>query len=439
MQQLPSLLQRHFFSALLVACCITAGIVVFVLPHSQSGNASSPAVSSLSPTLSNGEQNPPIQPRWPSLCDNATVRWDLLGYDSWIPLGGNMSLVAPTQAEALPPTPRLCVIAQTDLSQSPFSSTFSIDRFIASWLAQRLPQWNMILLDVSGFRNHSFHYLHGYIDDVVKRNGISQIQVLNASLSLPERDASSTAGNFFPLPDMIQTAKRLCPASTQKLLLANASDWYHPEFVSAVLKQPSADIVGVDFFSNDAVARRGVERSLRSCLDLSQPPCSCNPIIPSDVELGSLVLDFDKFGSLNHALLIEVVGNCSYPTESGRQWQECLLQYLLENNWNRSRLDRCLFSAAPNPHLCALYGHITAHTTPFSASDFMCVPSKDTAELLIQEDVQEFKMPFFDSSCFHASRFGSERITAPTGSDAEESKLSSNSSRSVSDLPGPTA
>jgi hypothetical protein len=417
---------------------LLATIAIFTVPLVHRGSSDAPSFSSTSPTATDGDLIAVLPPSLSNLCPNSsTIQWDLVGYDSWIPLGGNLSI--PLNARTLPsslPAPRLCIVAQTSASQSPFSSTFSIDRFIASWLAQRSSEWKMILLDMSSLRNESFHYLHDYIHSVIEEAGVSQIQVHNASAYLrPAPDAAAVDDNIVPFPYALQAAKRLCPPSTQKLVFADASDWYHPDFVSAVLEHPTAaDIIGVDFFSNDAIARKGVDRSLRSCLHLSEPPCSCNQITPNGAEVGALAFEYAKFSTLDPVSMIAAVSNCSsLAAEPRRDWQECLLRVLLDDNWNRSRLGRCLFSAAPNPHLCALYGHVTAHTTPFSASDFMCVPSKDTAELLIQEDVQEFKMPFFDSSCFHASRFGVKRTAPPTSSDVEITESSRNTSRSATE------
>jgi hypothetical protein len=93
-----------------------------------------------------------------------------------------------------------------------------------------------------------------------------------------------------------------------------------------------------------------------------------------------------------------------FPTDA------CAAQGLRTNfNWNADRLPKCLFSHAPNPQLCALYGGQTVHA-PYrrEEQEFECVLSIETARALVQEDLSVLEIGESGSICYQAKRFNEE-------------------------------
>lgn len=355
----------------------------------------------------------------PSFCaSNERRTWTSAVGDVWIPLGGNLSAAPPFDASIW--LPKFCIVAQTSASHSPFATTFSIDRFIASLLLQTDPRWQLVIVDLSGARNESFPYLHEYLHTFSLSREPSRIRIINGSMvGYTGRTASHGPDDTFSY--IWSASREHCSLQAERVMLTEANHWFHPEYLEQVMSQ-SDDVIGVDFYSNDALGRigTGAAATLRTCSDLvDSPPCSCNSMLPNELRGSSLAFNFAKWVELGQLEVAQQVSNCSRAT--GSPSLSCLLSQLLSIGWSRGRVPQCLISLSPNPHLCALYGNVVAHTAEFSSATFMCVPSKDIAELLIQETVEQFDIPFFESSCFHASRLGAPPPSPRTDSPASDS------------------
>lgn len=343
---------------------------------------------------------------------------------TWIPIGGRFTPKPehPTVTREQW-TPKYCIIARTFAGQSPSINMFSIDRFVASFLMQTYPHWHLILLDTDPL--HPYPYLYKNISEWANINEPFRIRIVNASklehdprwdepVTTSENDKENKRetlhGKVYGLTDVV--IQKLCPVESTLFLTTNGDNWYHPRFLEEVEQHllraerssRPVDILGVDFFSRYATYIWGVPQRERTCAAIqTYSPCVCNGIIPEKTDLGSMVFNLNKWRGLGLSFF-----NLSTDCYWGRSKADACAAFFLPRlyNWTVDRLPKCLFSHAPNPHICALYGGQTV-LAPYrqEEQEFECVLSMETARVLVQEEITRVIIGNGAANCYQARRF----------------------------------
>jgi hypothetical protein len=254
----------------------------------------------------------------------------------WIPIGGRLQPPAnrPTAARDQW-EPKYCVVARTYAGQSPSSSMFSIDRFVASMLMQTFTDWELLILDTDPSR--PFDYLRNNISEWMSINEPFRVRLVNTSAlePNPHPDEVSTEdseaarakqklhSNVYWITDV--AISTLCSPKARSFLATNGDNWYHPRFLEEVdnhltksLETDSpVDILGVDFFSRYATYIWGMPQRERTCNALQQySPCVCNGVVPQKSDLGSMVFNLTKWREENQSFF-NLSTNCQWGRADG--------------------------------------------------------------------------------------------------------------------------
>jgi hypothetical protein len=279
---------------------------------------------------------------------------------------------------------------------------------------QNNPNWYLILLDTDS--EYHYPYLHNDISTWTRANEPFRISIRNSS-EFPRPRWDTDQDLFENLHRRVYFStdiaiRRLCPAESRFVVATNADNWYHPEFFQKVQEYADndttgADIVGVDFFSRHSAWIWDIPLREQNCnLWLHYTSAVCNGFSMGRSDLGSLAFNLQRWRADKISFSKTL---CPVPSES----DGCLVNNLRrKNRWITLRIPEPLFSHAPNPWLCFLYGGQLLHF-PSEADyyQFQCVPSRDNAELLSQERLTTVRLPH--GNCYHGARYGHARDILP--------------------------
>lgn len=343
------------------------------------------------------------------LCNNSVPihKWTPLRSRAWVPLGGRLEPI-PSIRPAVPSIgdwkPKYCIVARSYAAQAPVQTLYSVDRFLASIVMQKNPNWFLIILDTDPSK--PYPYLHNDVQQWALKNEPFRVTIRNVS-DFPDLEAHPEEVAFESLHRSVYyktdlTIRSVCPSESERLVVTNADNFYDSEFlerVDAQLAANSTPIVGTDFYTRHAFWVWGVDPKTQNCISLlHHPPSICNGFALGRLDLGSLVFDLARWRA-------EDVRFSSIVCNAPSQLDGCVVQNLIyKSNWTTYRIPETLFSHAPNPWLCFLYGGQILHL-PTDADDdqYTCVPSRFNAELVSQEQLSTVSLPH--GTCYHGARY----------------------------------
>lgn len=350
------------------------------------------------------------------ICDNSIPQsgWSVAPQNVWIPQSGDLSY-RPAWVPPRPSSdtwkPTFCMVARTYNGHAPQLSPFSIDRFIASMLAQSFSDWYLVILDTDPGRD--FPYLYLNLTEWARHEEPDRIKVKASPQGSDNPFANWPEFNSYErLHRRIywETDRALvqdCPRNSEYFLATNADNWYHPNFfkiVNETIRGRETHLVGVDFFTRHSGWVWGVPHSQRTCrLFQKFNPSMCNGAAAGRSDLGSMIFNASRWRS-QAVSFSEVISRCEMTPSNG---DGCMARHLRHDfAWMAERIPQTLFSHAPNPWLCVLYGGVLVRGPTESEDEvpsFDCVSPAQAAVELAGHNYIAFPFPN-NGTCYQSSK-----------------------------------
>jgi hypothetical protein len=358
-----------------------------------------------------------------ALCDDShpLSLWPPISHSVWVPVSGRLDTFPEHVASPVTQStwlPKYCFIAKTSYSDAPDITSFSIDRFLASLEMQTVTDWQLVFVDTDP--SIPYNYLYDSIQEYISANDPLRISILNAShvppnpypLYFSDRDEARHLNMISDTWWKVDyAAYNICSPESEWLIITEATDWYHPDYLQRIeefANSSTADIIGVDYHAPRSRWMQKFPEKSRNCHSIQKyEPATCNGLVRGKFELGSLAYRLETWRAQGISIS-NSSADCRYDLAD---WSACMLHHLRETlQWNATRLQKTLFSHAPNAWQCLLYGGQILHQ-PHRTDDFVCVPSRENANLISQENLIDIELPH--GICYHAERYGADASIDP--------------------------
>jgi hypothetical protein len=309
--------------------------------------------------------------------------------------------------------PRHCIIARTYAGHAPSKTIFSINKFIAAFELQTDPHWHLVFVDTDPGKE--FNYLHETVRKWASQHDPLRIRIVKTMYrrgKIQDRWAKHEYRDHYQYhSDLYEQTNaavdHFCPAGSEYLIITNADNWYHPDFLrraSGLMIERDAQILGTDFTSRYAMNTWGIPWIQQSCqIQRMYHPTICNGLFPAYTDLGSMVFNYTRWRQDNVSFA-RIIDMCFYPPPMA---DGCLAFHLRkEFAWNGVRLAQPMFAHAPNAWICHAYGgRFTMETGANKDVSFSCVEKENAPQVLEGQTVDYLQ--YEDGGCYQPKKFAS--------------------------------